>query len=300
MEYEVEEAVVEILTLSASDMIILKRKEKRVGSGKRVTIINIGRRICQSSISKINIHLKERIIMRKTFSFIPALLVTIMALFIFGNTTASASEKNIVESFETEELINLVSENNEEVSIPATVTLTSEETNPGLVEYTQTIDFDTQDATPKESNSNDNSLSLLDSFLFKKVQASGGGSNYVYGWDSTGGVKGNITVNYSIDNYGKYKITSVSGGYNIYDTATQILSQKVVIGCSGGGITQIKTYYPTASSWTLYPGFINYVKSNVLSIGGANNTLSLRRNSSNWTMTVQNIIFENGGIDLPR
>jgi len=100
---------------------------------------------------------------------------------------------------------------------------------------------------------------------------------------------------YSVDNYGKYKITSVSGGYAVYDSITQVLSQSVIVGCSGGGITQRRTFYPTSSSWTLYPEFTNYVNPNLYSIGGANNTLSLKRNFSQWTMTVQNTLFQSGG-----
>ena len=235
--------------------------------------------------------------MKKALTIIETLFLMSIIFVVFGSNTASASEKNTVQTFESEGLIQLKSDKDEEVTVPANVTILSAETDQGVTEYTQIIDFNTQDAQPK--NEKDiNKLAFVDNYLFKSVQASTGGSKYVYGWDSTGGVKGNITVVYSVDNYGKYKITSVSGGYAVYDSITQVLSQSVIVGCSGGGITQRRTFYPTSSSWTLYPEFTNYVNPNLYSIGGANNTLSLKRNSSQWTMTVQNTLFQSGGMVL--
>lgn len=210
---------------------------------------------------------------------------------LFKSTYASASEKNNVEIFETNELIELTSESGETISIPAEVTLIEGDIdNNNETDFTQIIDFDTQNITPEAEEN----FSFLSNLLFKKVSAAGGSSN-VYGWDSTGGIKGNITVHYLVDSLGKYKITSISGGYEIHDTATQVLSQSVISGCSGAGVSQRKTYYPTSSSWSFATGFTQYVKPNLYSVGGATNTLKLKRNSSQWTMTIQNLLFQSGG-----
>lgn len=226
----------------------------------------------------------------KKRNFVLAFVSLFSMFFSVSTSFVSASENVNVETFETDELIELTSEFGQTLIVPAEVTLIEGETDSNDVkEFTQVIDFDTQNVEVVEEN-----ISFLSDVLFKKVSAAGGNSN-VYGWDSTGGVKGNITVSYLVDSAGKYKITSISGGYQVYDSATQVVSQSVISGCSGGGITQRKTYSPSSSSWSFATGFTQYVKANMYSVGGATNTIKLKRNSSQWTMTVQNLLFQAGG-----
>ena len=83
---------------------------------------------------------------------------------VFESNTASASEKSTVQTFESEGLIQLKSDKDEEVTVPANVTILSAETDQGVTEYTQIIDFNTQDAQPK--NEKDiNKLAFLDNYI---------------------------------------------------------------------------------------------------------------------------------------
>jgi len=109
--------------------------------------------------------------MKKALTIIETLFLMSIIFVVFGSNTASASEKNTVQTFESEDLIKLKSDKGEEVTVPANVTILSEETVQGVTEYKQIIDFNTQDAQPK--NEKDiNKLAFVDNYLFKSVQAS--------------------------------------------------------------------------------------------------------------------------------
>lgn len=98
---------------------------------------------------------------------------------------------------------------------------------------------------------------------------SGGGSDYSYGWDSSGGVRAYSTNYYYYDNSSptRYNLYRVTGGWNVHDGVAT--NRRVNYGNSGSmpGYTyysQSGVIYPTGLTFSKNTGFTKYV-----TIGGA-------------------------------
>lgn len=141
---------------------------------------------------------------------------------------------------------------------------------------------------------------------------SAGGTTYKYKWDTSGAVKAFLRVYYTeytyASGYQAMKITKVAGGYetgsgsSIIGSGVSLKSQKLTIGQNGfttpTGITesQTATYSKSGQNWTqTVPSSWKGVDvEHAPYCVGSNLTLTLGRGTGTWTVTVQNILAQNG------
>ncbi|MBQ3384618.1 MAG: hypothetical protein IJH55_05170 [Romboutsia sp.] len=122
-------------------------------------------------------------------------------------------------------------------------------------------------------------------------------SQYRYRYDSTTSVKCRSTVYYNTSNQnGKTYalVTSVSGGYIIYDTSVSVTAQVVYVSSSGYYYNQTKTYYPSASTtswsytspsyWLMDEVYGNYDFS-------CRYVLTIANTGASWNCVLQNSLF---------
>ncbi|MDH6402762.1 hypothetical protein M2139_002668 [Enterococcus sp. PF1-24] len=167
--------------------------------------------------------------------------------------------------------------------------------------HVQEIEFNTSDIVEITETEDDFNLAkFVDNLFFEKAYAATSGNQTKDGWDSSYGVNGRVTVYYKKDNSNRYLITSVSGGYSNYDSSIQITDQSVAVACAGGESSgQKKSFYPgTSSSWSYNTGFSTYVTPAIYAIGGGQVTINLKRNSSRWSLNVNNILFSAGSMPI--
>ncbi|GEM_PF-5748907 len=124
------------------------------------------------------------------------------------------------------------------------------------------------------------------------------GNTYLDKWDNSLGVLGYCTIYYSIstDSYGVaiYNLTKVTGGYTISDSSISVSSQNLVYGAVGTGPTGMvnnsNTKTPTSSSWSYNTGYSKYIAFAGYYTFGATYTLNLSRTTSNWSLTLNNLL----------
>lgn len=120
-------------------------------------------------------------------------------------------------------------------------------------------------------------------------------SNYRYGWDPSGSVRAELTVNFGFTSYSgltHVKVNGVSGGWSSHNSTVQVSNSYLVVGSSGvtsagGHIDQSRVYYP-GSSFTYNPNFSTYVVPNSHGAVGANLNLTLIKGGTTWTLYLQN------------
>lgn len=134
-------------------------------------------------------------------------------------------------------------------------------------------------------------------------------SNYRTGVDSSGSIRGYVTVYFKVYTYGGNEfigLVSVRGGYKILDRSVTVKSQSIYVAQNGrtyenGSKTQTKTYSRSTQEWLInLPTSWKPVQSGVAGTGiGANYTFTMKRGQSTkyWSKTVSCPI-ENNPIPL--
>ena len=183
--------------------------------------------------------------------------------------------------------------------------------NDAILEAFQTSDIDVFDNTIVLSKTSEKSQTEICSEMIYLVPKDGlsaedlisraaGGNKYAYDFDSSYSVKAFSTVHYTKDTSvvpNKIKLTKVTGGYEIQDMNTVVVSAKLIMACYGTGqlINQRTEFYPTSNSWTYYaPSNWVGVAPDFAGGIGANYILTLKRsyNSTTWTFSLNNMVEE--------
>jgi hypothetical protein len=127
-----------------------------------------------------------------------------------------------------------------------------------------------------------------------KVSSSTGNTN-ITGTDNTVSVRGYCTIYYTIFNYTprQRRLTSVSGGYTILDSAISVTKQSVNYGQVGlgssGTVNETATRTPTGRTFSYSTGFTKTLAGGYpYSMFGMNYWITMKRTSSTWTLHIQN------------
>ena len=132
--------------------------------------------------------------------------------------------------------------------------------------------------------------------LLDAITRTGGGSNYKYQWDNSGGVKIYSTIYYT-DHGDTISLDRVTGGYDKADRSLTIVSQALTMGATDPAHTQNQTKYPSGSSWSYnapsswvavdnIQGFVQYM--------GAYYRVDIKRSGSPWRVELINNLLNQG------
>lgn len=141
------------------------------------------------------------------------------------------------------------------------------------------------------------SKTYLISLEDKYIQALSG-NNYKEKWDSSLGVKADLTVYYNTKGTTpeEYLLTKVSGGWTIADTSISLSNREVYYVSEGSFpqpvYNQHSTKTPTTNSFNYNTGFTKYVAEDFSLVGATSKVTLKRGTSSTWTLTLPNNIVD--------